>query len=102
MSSQNTPSDLTLLAEQLAEVYAREKARLTLLKAAGTTTGEKRNIFLIERMAPDLEGTLRRRKSDDGKKEALVLAQNFIINGAKATLLTGSQRGGDFLNNQLR
>jgi hypothetical protein len=64
-------SELEILAQQVTATYAREKSRLVALKAAGIGTGEKKNIAQIERMVSDLQGVIRRFRSDDNRDLAL-------------------------------
>ncbi len=96
------PIDLDALALQVAAVYTTEKKKLAALVKAGTSSGEKKNATLVEKMALDLKKVVGRYTSEKSKAEAIELAQDFVANGAKAIFLTGAQRGGDFLNNQLR
>ena len=96
-----TPIDLDVLAASLKARYEIEKPHLERLLGANLSTGERKNAKLIEKMAKDLHVALRRR-GPRSREEAADLANDFINHGAKAVLLTGSQRGGDFLNNQIR
>lgn len=93
---------LEQLAVALTEKYAQESGKLRqLAKNEAVSTGEKKNIDLIGRMAVNLQSVIRRR-SGDSVAEVQALAESFVKLGAKAVLKSGSQRGGDFLNNQLR
>ena len=87
---------------RFAAVYKKELAALDALHAAGTGTGERDNIRCLHRMgARGVAATLARR-GEAGRAKGLALAEAFVSDGAKAALLAGSMRGGDFLNNQLR
>jgi hypothetical protein len=46
-------SDLDSVAREFVEAYAHQRSRLAALNAAETTSGEKQNIELIERLAGD-------------------------------------------------
>jgi hypothetical protein len=65
--------------------------------------GSVENLETLRRIASmGLGRVVRGRRSVKSQDDALALAREFVEFGAKAALLTGSQRGGDFLNNQLR
>ncbi len=93
--------DLRDLAAKLTATYKAEREKLDRFMKAGISSGEAKNIQLVARMAEDLGRVLRTRQGES-KEDALGLAGDFVALGAKAVLLTGSQRGGDFLNSQLR
>jgi hypothetical protein len=93
--------DLRDLAARLTATYKTELDKLDRFAKADISPGEADNIKLVARMAEDLGRVLRTRQ-EESKEKALGLAREFVALGAKAVLLTGSPRGGDFLNNQLR
>lgn len=65
--------------------------------------GSAGNLDLLKEIhTRGLDRALGRRRSEDSKGQIRELVREFILYGAKAALLTGAQRGGDFLNNQLR
>jgi hypothetical protein len=86
--------------------YEQETAavdRLAALDRNKLGAGSAENLKLLGDIAKrGLQKTLARRKSPESRDEINELVREFILFGAKAILLTGAQRGGDFLNNQLR
>jgi hypothetical protein len=86
--------------------YEQESAAITRLiqiDRAKLGTGSAANLKLLGEIATrGLQKMLARRRSTEGRDQINELVNEFILFGAKAVLLTGSQRGGDFLNNQLR
>lgn len=94
--------DLTALSALLRRRFQEEHAHLRDLLQADISSGEKKNAALVERMADNFTETLSRMRSEQSRGEAIRLAEAFSNFGAKAILKTGSQRGGDFLNNQIR
>jgi hypothetical protein len=93
---------LARLANSLKTAFATEREAFSALRKAKISAGEKRNAAVVERMADDLRRVVDRLASEESKGAAIALAEDFVRYGPKAILLTGSQRGGDFLNNQLR
>ena len=89
------------LGRRFQERYSRELEAIGRLEAAPIAPGEKASAALLRRItATGLTDVLRRRPA--GASEILGLVDRFLRQGAKAILNTGAQRGGDFLNNQLR
>jgi len=85
------------------EQEAAAIARLAAIDRAKLGAGSAANLKLLGEIATrGLQKTLTRRRSAESKEQINELVNEFILFGAKAVLLTGSQRGGDFLNNQLR
>lgn len=93
-------SDALFRAKYSQELEALQ--RLTALGRDKIGGGAEDNINLLGKIATGgLVKTISRR-GEAGKEEVRELVREFVLYGAKAVLLTGSQRGGDFLNNQLR
>ena len=88
-----------------AKFQAEQQAidRLAKIDRKRLGPGSANNIdHLKEIDTRGLDRALGRRRSEDSKEQIRELVREFILYGAKAVLLTGAQRGGDFLNNQLR
>jgi AccI restriction endonuclease len=78
-------------------------ARLSSIDPKVIGAGSAGNLKLLREISTrGLTQALGRRRSEARKEEINRLVREFILFGAKAVLLTGVQRGGDFLNNQLR
>lgn len=86
----------------LARYPAEEEILQRLYDAPDVGSGEATNIERLDRLAEDGFEKCLARLGEEGRTKRLVLVSEFVQFGAKAALLTGSQRGGDFLNNQLR
>lgn len=86
------------------EKYANEQQAILRLAAKGLRGGAAGNLKLL--MEIGIKGVThvlaKRRRFPSRQEEISELVDEFILYGAKAALLTGAQRGGDFLNNQLR
>lgn len=97
------PLEQDKLEEQFADRYERERALLDAFwEKDGLSSGERTHIQQLDAAHErGLEESLRR-LGPEGRTKRLTLFTEFVRFGAKAVLLTGSQRGGDFLNNQLR
>jgi hypothetical protein len=89
---------LALLVE--TKYHEEEEHLRRLADADGISPGEAKRISQVRRMAQDFGGAMRR--SPVSADELRALAQAFVDMGPKAVLSSGPQRGGDFLNNQLR
>ena len=94
--------------EQLFQAqYAAEQAaihRLAALDRKKLGAGAADNLKMLKEVAANglAQSLAKRRKSPTPQDEIKTLVDEFLRFGAKAGLLTGSQRVGDFLNNQLR
>jgi hypothetical protein len=78
-------------------------ARLAAIDRAKLGAGSAANLKLLKEITTQgLQKILNRKRSTQKRDQINELVDEFILFGAKAVLLTGSQRGGDFLNNQLR
>src|SRR4051812_39983728 len=94
--------DLDDLEQAFLDQYETQDAMLERLYEAETSAGEKEKINQLDRIKESgLQPSLSR-LGDDSRTKRLTLVTEFVEFGAKAVLLTGSQRAGDFLNNQLR
>jgi hypothetical protein len=86
--------------------YESEQGAVERLEALGRQklgAGAADNIKLLKRIAErGLQRVLAAGRTTSRQDEIRELVREFILYGAKAALLTGAQRGGDFLNNQLR
>lgn len=97
--------DLAQLYQEFVSKYAAEAATIAkydkLEKEIGP--GAFENLKRLKRLASKgREATEKRIKSPAGRDALTELVSEFNRFGTKAVLLTGAQRGGDFLNNQLR
>jgi hypothetical protein len=82
--------------------YEEESVALQRLEAAQLAPGERANLRVLKRISQNgVEFSLDRLVQGTADKRKL-LVDEFLQFGAKAVLNPGSQRGGDFLNNQLR
>lgn len=86
------------LERAVREKFLTERVRLERLESTGIKGVAKTRAALLRSVS---EGFGRRRRRGLDSKERTLLRE-FLLFGAKAILSTGSQRGGDFLNNQLR
>jgi hypothetical protein len=96
-------SERESLFKAMHEQEAAAIARLAAVDREKLGAGSAANLKLLEEIATrGLQKTLDRRRSPEKREQINELVDEFIRFGAKAVLLTGAQRGGDFLNNQLR
>lgn len=85
--------------------YLREAEAITRLTALGGKKigpGALSNLKRLSEIAFKGSDRVLSRKSSALEAQIRELVREFIAFGAKAVLLTGAQRGGDFLNNQIR
>jgi hypothetical protein len=87
------------LERAVREKLASERTSLARLEAIGLTGVVKARAALIRVIADGVAGRRPRRPLNVKDR---VFLREFVDFGAKAILSTGAQRGGDFLNNQLR
>ena len=93
------PDDDNDLERAIRAKFPSERANLERLEAVGLTGVVRDRAALLRSIA---EGTTRRRPRRKLNSKDRVFLREFLDFGAKAILSTGAQRGGDFLNNQLR
>ena len=75
----------------------------TLQDSASLSAGEKRDLELLEEIGrTGLHSVYSRRRAESSREALLSLVQSFCTVGPSTVLKVGSQRGGDFLQNQLR
>lgn len=97
------PSEGDHLQSEFLQRYPQEDRLLQDLLRGGVSRGERERIHCLLRIKYEgLTKVFATRKSEAGRAEVLSLVREFIRYGAKSVLLPGPQRGGDFLNNQLR
>lgn len=66
-------------------------------------SAEKKNLMLLQAVfSRGLACRVAQRRSEEGREELCALVRAFADSGIRGVLLPGPQRGGDFLNNQLR
>lgn len=87
------------LERAVRDRFIAERVSLERLEGTGLTGVVKARARLIRAIA---EGTAGRRRRPNLNSKDRVFLREFLDFGAKAILSTGAQRGGDFLNNQLR
>ncbi|HZY87428.1 MAG TPA: hypothetical protein VFE78_21505, partial [Gemmataceae bacterium] len=98
-------SDANQTQANFSAKYASEQNAVERLVALGRKrlgTGAADNLKLLKRIAERGVAKSLAGRSATRQAEINELVREFILYGAKAALLTGAQRGGDFLNNQLR
>lgn len=99
-------SDIDMMESAFQTQYPQELEAIGRLQALGRQkigAGAEENLRLLAEVATcGLAAALKRRKSISSRNAIIELVEEFNRFGAKAVLLTGSQRGGDFLNNQMR
>lgn len=101
-----TPEHIDQVERAFCKKYQSEAAALARFNGLDKTklgSGAVANLNLLATLQTDgIVKTRGRRKTIEGQEEVDQLVSEFIEFGTKAVLLTGAQRGGDFLNNQLR
>lgn len=101
-----TPEQVDQIESAFRAKYQGEGAALARFNQLGQAklgSGAAGNLKLLATLWADgITKTRNRRKSTEGQEEVDQLVSEFTEFGTKAVLLTGAQRGGDFLNNQLR
>ena len=95
-----TDTDELFRAKYLREAEAI--ARLTALGGKKIGAGALGNLKRLAEVASKGFDKALSRKSSTLEEQIRTLVREFMEFGAKAVLLTGAQRGGDFLNNQIR
>lgn len=99
---ESLPTDLDAVDAQFRVALREHAGLLNRLDSAELRPGEKTRLQLVRRVEREgLKATVARRK-EAGVREVIQFVEDFVELGPAALLLTGSQRGGDFLNNQLR
>lgn len=99
---ESLPTDLDAVDKQFRAALEAHAGLLDRLDKADLRPGEKTRLRLVRSVEREgLKQTVARRK-EAGVREVIQFVEDFIELGPAALLLTGSQRGGDFLNNQLR
>jgi hypothetical protein len=89
----------TDLEGAVRQKFSSERTNLERLEATGLTGVVRARAQLIRTITQGASGRRQRRKL---KSKDQIFLREFLDFGAKAILSTGAQRGGDFLNNQLR
>lgn len=84
------------------ETFHARQEDFARLKSVKLRKGEHDNVKLLEAVAKRGLAAVLRRRGPASSEEVLDLIDQFSRYGPRAILLTGSQRGGDFLDNQLR
>lgn len=93
--------DFTELDARFRQRFESERTRFDALAGSEISKAEKEDMALLARVAEQgLAEVLRRRPKSADTVELLVAA--FVNSGPVGVLRPGPQRGGDFLNNQLR
>ena len=99
---ETAPTDLGALDRQFRRIFQTHAGLIRRLQAADLRPGERKRLDLLLRVERvGLDATTGRR-SQEGRRDVVQFIEDFVELGAGALLLTGTQRGGDFLNNQLR
>jgi hypothetical protein len=95
------PIELEEIERTFAQVWAEQAELWARLRDSRLRATERQNLEILQRVADrGLAAMLRRRPVS--APVVLQLVDDFIKYGPVAVLSTGIQRGGDFLNNQLR
>lgn len=94
--------EIDALESAFRKHYSNTSELLESLSIAKIGKGEHKHILIVKRVHQVGLPAVLGRKSQDASEEVITLIQEFTKYGPKAILLTGAQRGGDFLNNQLR
>jgi hypothetical protein len=94
--------DYADLEGRFAAKLSQEQETITALVTANISSGERQRLALVHRLEASGIGKLLKRRNADGQADLISFVESFIVLGARAILLSGSQRAGDFLNNQLR
>lgn len=88
--------------EEIQRALEAADGRFREYEARGAQPGTVRKIELLRAVREQgLTKVLSRRRTSGSRQEVLDLVELFKMIGPSSVLLTGSQRGGDFLNNQL-
>lgn len=96
-----TSQSVKWLETQFLARYQAEKERLEALRASDLEASAKEQAHQLDRIAKEGLAQVLSRRPKSGQK-LLDLVADFVELGSMAILSTGSQRAGDFLNNQLR
>lgn len=90
------------LDQELRTRLTHDAEVLDKLRGADLRPGEWKNLAMIERAGDGGLEAACRRLGPERRAEVEDLVRQFVRLGPRALLLSGSERGGDFLNNQLR
>ena len=101
---ENIGDTLDELDREFQSAFGKYEPTFQQLQAAPSlSAGEKHDLKVLERIGSmGLSRVYSRRRAAASREKLLCLVRDFCATGPSAALKTGTQRGGDFLLNQLR